>query len=151
VILGNAAVALLVSSVLVYGALTVGRVTAAVWMAAIITFPYVLAQEALFNLEDEECDRAAGLKTIATYLGINVAITFIRTVLAFTMAIALAPWFFGLASSIYLEALTVCILAPIALMIFYLRTPISWSAVGNTVKLSRLIWVTSLLPFALLK
>jgi geranylgeranylglycerol-phosphate geranylgeranyltransferase len=151
VILGNAAVALLVSCTLVYGAFTIGRVTASVWIAVIITFPYMLAQEALFNLEDEECDRVAGLRTTATYLGIDGAATFVRTVLAGTMAIALAPWFLGSASLIYLGALTVCILAPITLMIFLLRQPLSWPAVGNAVKLSRLVWVTSLLPLALLK
>ncbi len=149
--LGNAAVALMVSSILVYGALSVGRVTAGVWMAVIITFPYMLAQEALFNLEDEECDRLAGLRTTATFLGIDGAATFVRIVLAGTMAIALAPWLLGLVSATYLWVLTVCILAPITLMIFLLRRPLSWPAVVNAVKLSRLVWVTSLLPLALLK
>jgi len=151
VILGNIAVALLVTSVLFYGAFIVGRLNVSIWMAAIITFPYILALEALFNLEDEECDRLAGLRTTATQLGIDCTATYVRTILTVTMLIALVPWFFGLASDIYLGALTVCVLTPLALMIFLLRRPLSRLAVGNAVKLSRLVWVTSLLPLGLLK
>lgn len=151
VILGNAAVALLVTSVLFYGAFNVGRLTVSIWMAAIITFPYILALEALYNLEDEECDRLAGLRTTATQLGIDGTATYVRTVLTATMSIALVPWFLGLASEMYLGALTVCVLTPLALMIFLLRRPLSRMAVGNAVKLSRLVWVMSLLPLGLLK
>ena len=151
VILGNAAVAFLVSSVLVYGAFVVGRITDSVWMAAAITFPYMLAQEALFNLEDVDCDREAGLRTTATHLGINRAAMFVRTVLAGTLVLALAPWFLGLASTAYLGALTVGILIPVALIIFRLRRPLSQPAVASAVGLSRLVWVTSLPPLALLK
>ncbi len=151
VILGNAAVALLVSSVLVYGALTVGRVTVAVWIAVIITFPYILAQEALFNLEDEACDRMAGLRTTATQLGIDGTAALVRAVLVGTMVIALTPWLLGVASSAYLVSLVACIFAPVAVMIFLLRRPLSRVAMVNAVKLSRLSWVTSFLPLALLK
>lgn len=151
VILGNSAVAVLVSSVPIYGAIAVGRVTTAVFMASAITFPYVLAQEALFNLEDEECDRLAGLRTTATYLGADGTIQFIRTVLVTTMAIALAPWFIGWASATYLVGLMVCVHVPIVFMMLVLRKPISKPVVTSMVKLSRLLWVTSLIPFALLK
>ncbi len=151
VILGNAAVALLVSSVLVYGALIVGRITDSVWMAVAITFPYMLAQEALFNLEDVHCDREAGLRTTATGLGADRAAALIRTVMIGTMVVALAPWFLGIVSVTYVGALTLCILIPIALIVFRLRRPLSQPAVAHAVKLSRLVWVTSLPPLAMLK
>jgi len=151
VIIGNASVALLVSCVPLYGALAVGRITSAVWIAAIITFPYVLAQEAMFDLEDEKCDREAGLTTTATYFGVAGAAAYIRTVLVFTMAIALVPWFLGLASGFYLGTLAICTLAPIAFMIYHLRMPLNLLTISKLVKVVRLIWVTSLLPLALLK
>jgi geranylgeranylglycerol-phosphate geranylgeranyltransferase len=150
-LLGNAAVGLLVAAVLVYGALTVGRVTAGVWMAAVITFPYLLAQEALFNLEDEEEDRAAGLRTTATQLGAERAAGLVRVIFLAVMAIAVAPWALGLASDIYGAALLLCVLAPTAGLIYLLRRPLSRLAVARAVKLSRLAWVTSFVPLALLK
>jgi geranylgeranylglycerol-phosphate geranylgeranyltransferase len=150
-ILGNATVALLVAAVLVYGALTVGNVTGGVWMAAIITFPYMLAQEALFNLEDEEEDRVAGLRTTATQLGTDATATFVRAALLGVMAIALTPWLLGSASAAYLGTLAVCVFAPIAGMIYLLRRPLSRRAVAQAVKLSRLAWVTNFLPLGLLK
>jgi len=150
-LLGNATVALLVAAVLIFGALTAGAVTAGVWMAAVITFPYILAQEALFNLQDEEEDRAAGLRTTATQLGAESAAGLVRSVLMAVMAIAVAPWLLGMASATYLWALMVCVLAPTASLIYLLRQPLSRLAVARAVKLSRLAWVTSFVPLALLK
>jgi geranylgeranylglycerol-phosphate geranylgeranyltransferase len=150
-ILGNATVALLVAAVLVYGALTVGDVTASVWMAAAITFPYMLGQEALFNLEDEEEDRMAGLRTTATQLGTDATAAFVRAVFFGVMAVALTPWLLGSAPAAYLGTLAVCVFAPIAGMIYLLRRPLSRLAVAHAVKLSRLAWVTNFLPLGLLK
>ncbi len=151
VILGNVAVAVPVSAVPLYGALAMGRVTAGVLVVSAIMFLYVLAQEALFNLEDEECDRLAGLRTTATYLGPDRTIMLIRAVLITAMAVTLVPWSLGLASTMYLGMLVACVLVPITLMIFILRQPISRPVIAKMATLSRLLWVTSLVPFALLK
>lgn len=150
-LLGNATVAVLVSAVLVYGALTVGPVTVGVWMAVVITFPYMLAQEALFNLEDEAEDRVAGLRTTATQLGAERTAGLVRAIFLAVMMIAIAPWALGLASGSYGAALLLCVLAPIACLIYLLRRPLSRLAVARAVKLSRLAWVTSFVPLALLK
>jgi geranylgeranylglycerol-phosphate geranylgeranyltransferase len=150
-LLGNAAVALLVAAALVYGALTAGPVSAAAWMAAVIAFPYVLAQEALFNLEDEEQDRVAGLQTTATRLGAERAAELVRAFLMAFMVIALAPWVLGLASARYLAAVLVLLVFPTAVLIYLLRRPLSRVAVAQAAKLTRLAWVTSFLPLALLK
>jgi geranylgeranylglycerol-phosphate geranylgeranyltransferase len=150
-ILGNASVGLLVAASLVYGALSVGQVTRSVWMAALISLPYILAQEALFNLEDVDEDRMAGLRTTATRMGPKRTARFVRSVLAGVVVIASTPWLLGMGSAAYLAAVAVCILAPIAGIVFLLREPLSQTAVKNAVKLSRLSWVTCFLPLALLK
>jgi 4-hydroxybenzoate polyprenyltransferase len=150
-LLGNATVALLVTALLVYGALAVGEVTAAVWMAALFTFPYIVAQEALFNLEDEEEDRAAGLRTTATQLGGARTARLVQAILLLVIAIAAAPWLLGAASTTYLVALLVCVLLPVSGLVYLLRRPLSRPAVARAVRLSRLVWVTSLVPVALLK
>ena len=150
-ILGNATVGLLVSASLIYGALSVGSVTPAVWMAASISFPYMLAQEALFNLEDVDEDRQAGLRTTATRLGPDRTATLVRFVFSCVALLALIPWLAGIASIGYVAAILLCVVAPIAGITLLLRRPLSPRAVHTAVKLSRLSWVTSLLPLGLLK
>jgi geranylgeranylglycerol-phosphate geranylgeranyltransferase len=150
-LLGNAAVALLVAAVLVYGAMAAGEITSAVVAATAITFPYILAQEALFNVEDEEQDREAGLRTTATVLGVERGVTLVRTILWSFVAIALAPWAFGHATLSYLMALTVLVLAPTALMLRSIRPPVSREAIVWAAKLSRLVWLTSFIPLATLR
>jgi len=150
-LLGNAAVALLVAAALIYGALAAGPVSAAAWMAAVIAFPYVLAQEALFSLEDEQQDRVAGLQTTATRLGAERAAGLVRAILVAFIVVALAPWVLGLASARYLAAVIVLLVIPAAVLIYLLRRPLSRVAVAQAAKLTRLVWVTSFLPLALLK
>jgi geranylgeranylglycerol-phosphate geranylgeranyltransferase len=149
-LLGNATVALLVSAVLAFGAMVSGGITVGVGIAAAITFPYILGQEALFNMEDEDEDRAAGLRTTATQLGAERTRTLVCGLLLTFLATALAPWALGLASGGYLLALLVCVAAPTAGLLHLLRRPLSPCAVSRAVRLSRLLWVTSFVPLALL-
>jgi geranylgeranylglycerol-phosphate geranylgeranyltransferase len=150
-ILGNATVGLLVAGSLVYGALSVGAVTNPVWIAAMLSFPYMLAQEALFNLEDLDEDREAGLRTTATRLGALRTGRLVRAVFACVALLALVPWLSGVGSLSYLVAVSVCIVGPILGIFGLLREPLSAHALHRAVKLSRLSWVTSFLPLGLLK
>lgn len=150
-LLGNAAVALLVATVLVYGAMAAGEITSAVVAAAAITFTYILGQEALFNVEDEEQDREAGLRTTATVLGVERGTRLVRTILWSFVAIALGPWAFGYASLSYLAALTIVVLAPTAFMLRAIRPPVSREGIVQAAKLSRLVWLTSFIPLAMLR
>lgn len=150
-LLGNVTVALLVAGVLVFGAFVVGRVTPTVLVAAGITFTYIVAQEALFNLEDEDEDRAAGLHTTATRLGTPRTARLVRMLLLVFAAVALAPWVAGFASAAYVTVLAALSLGPAAVMWWWLRPPVHAAAVSRAVRLSRLLWVTSFLPLALLK
>jgi geranylgeranylglycerol-phosphate geranylgeranyltransferase len=150
-LLGNAAVAVLVVASLLYGALAVGAPGAAVWTAAAISFPYIVAQEALFNLEDEEQDRAAGLRTTATRLGGNGTARLVRALLAWFIVSALAPVALGLASAAYVAAALVLLVLPAVFFIHLLRRPLSRMAVARVAQLVRLVWAASFVPLGLLK
>jgi geranylgeranylglycerol-phosphate geranylgeranyltransferase len=150
-LLGNASVALLVSAVLVFGALVAGTTTPAVWQAAGITFCYIVAQEALFTLDDEEEDRAAGLHTTATVLGTESAGRLVRALLLLFIAVAPLPWARGQAGAAYIVALAALSLAPAAVLWCWLCAPIDRARVARAVRLSRLVWLTSFLPLALLR
>jgi 4-hydroxybenzoate polyprenyltransferase len=149
-LLGNGAVALLVVAALVYGALTAGPPGAAVWLAAAISFPYIVAQEALFNLEDEDQDRSAGLHTTATRLGADRTARLVRAILAVFIVLALVPPA-GLASATYFTAALVLLVLPAGILIRLLRRPLSAAAVARAAKLSRLVWLASFVPLGLLK
>jgi 4-hydroxybenzoate polyprenyltransferase len=116
-----------------------------------LSFLYMLAQEALFNLEDLDEDREAGLRTTATRLGALGTGRLVRTVFTCVALLALVPWLSGMGSLFYLVAISVCVIGPIAGIFYLLREPLSAPAVHRAVKLSRLSWVTSLLPLGLLK
>ena len=150
-LVGNATVALLVAAVLVFGAEVAGGPTPAVWIAAVMTASYIVAQEALFTLEDEAVDRAAGLTTTATLLGTARAARLVRALLLLFVAVALAPWLAGAAGADYAVALAAVTLAPTACLWWWLRAPVQMSRISHAVRLSRLVWLTSFLPLALLK
>jgi 4-hydroxybenzoate polyprenyltransferase len=151
-LLGNAAIAVLVAAVLVFGAQVAGRVTSAVLLAALITLPYIVAQEALFNLEDIDEDRRAGLATTATRLGPEATVRLVRALLVAFVALALLPVPLGRAAPAYLTAAACCAVAPAALLLGLLRGGAgSADRVSRAVRWSRLVWVTSFLPLALLR
>jgi geranylgeranylglycerol-phosphate geranylgeranyltransferase len=150
-LLGNAAVALLVAGALVFGARAAGHVTASVLIAGAIAFSYIVAQEVLFNLEDEAQDRAAGLQTTATQLGRAYTASLVRVLLVVFAAVALAPWLAGAAPARYAAALAVVSLAPAALLWWWLRPPAGAVAVACAARWSRLLWLTSFVPLGLLK
>lgn len=150
-LLGNLAVALLVGAVVVFGAFIAGGANTAAFAAAGITVCYFTAQEVLFNLEDEAQDRAAGLRTTATRLGPQRTAQLLRGLLWLFMAAAMVPVAVGTATVAYLAALATCTLAPVALMLAVLRAPSSPAAVARAARLSRIVWLTSFVPLALLK
>jgi len=150
--LGNATVAVLVAAVLLYGAMVAGDPMAPqVLAAALIIVPYIVAQEALFNLEDIDEDSDAGLSTTATCLGRARTTVLIQVTLVSFMVAAVSTWLLVKASNLYLLTLSVCALLPTVILILRLRPPTPQAAVARAVKLSRLVWVTSFLPLALLK
>ncbi len=150
-LIGNATVAVLVAMVIVFGAVMAGGATPAAWVAAGMTVCYVTAQEVLFNLEDEAQDRAAGLRTTATRLGAAGTARLLRGLLLVFITAALLPVATGVAHGAYVPALVVLTLAPVLAMLLMLRSPLGAAAVARAARLSRLVWVTSFVPLALLR
>ncbi len=150
-LIGNATVAVLVAMVIVFGAVMAGGATPAAWLAAAMTLCYVTAQEVLFNLEDEAQDRAAGLRTTATRLGTAGTARLLRGLLLVFIAVALLPVVASEAHGAYLPTLVVLTLAPVLAMLLMLRAPLGAVAVARAARLSRLVWVTSFVPLALLR
>jgi 4-hydroxybenzoate polyprenyltransferase len=150
-LLGNASVAVVVAAVLPYGALAAGAITPAVWIAALLTGLYVLAQEALFTLEDEATDRAAGLATTATRLGAPRAVRWVRALFAAFAVAALLPWWLGVASDRYALAVAALTVAPTLALIWQLRGPLRPLAVAGAARTSRYVWLTSFVPLVLLR
>lgn len=151
VVLGNLCVALLVSGVLVFGAVVAAGTTTAVWIAAAITFAFIAAQEVLFTLEDEDVDRAAGLTTTATWLGTARTALLVRALLAVFAVAGLVPWLAGIASNTYAAAFAALSLGPAALLYAWLRVPPSPEHIARAARWSRLLWVTGFIPLSLLK
>jgi len=150
-LLGNACVALLVAMVIVFGAVMAGGATPAAWAAAAMALCYFTAQEVLFNLEDEAQDRAAGLRTTATRLGAKRTARLLRGLLLLFIAVAVLPLASGMAHTAYLAAVVVLTLGPVLALLAMLREPLGAASVARAARLSRLVWVTSFVPLALLR
>jgi 4-hydroxybenzoate polyprenyltransferase len=150
-LLGNASVAVVVAAVLPFGALATGGITAPVWIAALLTALFVLAQESLFTLEDEASDRAAGLATTATRLGPLRAARWVRRLFGAFAGVALLPWALGAASDAYALAVAALTVAPVLALIRLLREPVRAGAVAAAARASRYIWLTSFVPLGLLR
>jgi geranylgeranylglycerol-phosphate geranylgeranyltransferase len=150
-VLGNGAMALLVSAIPVFGALAAGTVTPAVLAAASMTLPYIFAQEVLYNVEDEPADRQVGLRTTATRLGVARALTLFRTFAAIFIALALLPWLLGIARDRYLYAALLCSIVPMLAVIGLLTLRSGENAIRIAVNVTRLIWLSSFIPLVLLR
>lgn len=151
VLWGNASVALMVSAVLIFGAGLAGGSTSAAWMAAGMSFAYILAQEALFTLEDEDEDRAAGLRTTATVLGTDRAAALVRALLLLFAVAALWPTLTGQTSAWHASTLLVVSIAPALVLATWLRAPVKRAQIARAAWWSRWVWLSSFVPLALLK
>ncbi len=150
-LLGNSAIALLVAMVLIFGALVAGEITLAVQIGATLTFLYVLGQEILFNIEDDVDDLQAGLRTTANRLGRTRAVRLVQAILIVFIATTVLPWYLALTSIEYLIAVLVLTGLPTTALIILLSRSIAQPVITLTVRLSRVVWISSLVPMVLLK
>jgi len=150
-LLGNVAMAVLVASIPVYGAMAAGRVTLAVMAAVAMALPYVLAQEILFCVEDEEQDRQAGLKTTANRLGAERALALVQLFLGAFVVVAVLPALVGRAPRPYLPTVLLCSVLPALAMTWVLTFRVSGSPVRTATSLVRVTWLSGFLPLVLLK
>lgn len=150
VLLGNAAVAALNSSILAFGAIAGGGLTAQVLAVAAMSLLYTLAQEVLYTVDDLEGDRAAGLITTAIFFGAGRSLQLFRGVMGLAMVAALAPIWVGDASPLYLIALLACTLGPVLLHILPLARRGTPEAVSRACAAVKVVRLTSLVPLFLL-
>jgi geranylgeranylglycerol-phosphate geranylgeranyltransferase len=150
-LLGNAAMAVLVAAIPVFGALAAGQVTGVVLATASMMFPFVFAQEVLYNVEDEQQDRDAGLRTTATQLGRSRALLVFKMLAATFVVFAILPWVRGIGSDAYLYAILPCSVAPTLAVIVLLSLCETEPAIRWSANATRLVWLSSVLPLILLK
>jgi geranylgeranylglycerol-phosphate geranylgeranyltransferase len=150
VLLGNTAIALLNSSILLFGALAAGAVTPLIWAVAGMSFVYTLAQEVLYTVSDIGGDSAVGIVTTAVYFGVGPSLVLFRALMIMVVLLALIPWWLMARSPLYLVALLVCTVLPVGLLIL----PLTWRAepqqVEQACRVVKVVRLTSLLPLLLL-
>lgn len=151
VLLGNAAVALLNSSILLFGALAGGGLTPLVLAVSAMSLLYTLAQEVLYTVDDLEGDQAAGLVTTAVFFGARRALLLFQWLMALAMVAAFAPLWLEVASPLYLVGLLICTVGPVVLRILPLVRQGTPQAVGQACALVKIVRLTSLIPLILLQ
>src|SRR5262249_31684086 len=151
VLLGNAAVAVLDATIVLFGAAAVGYVRPVILLLSSIMALYALAEEILFTLKDCEGDQRAGVRTIATRWGVPASLWVYRVVVVVFLASAPIPVILGLATPWYLVAIVYCSMLPVVAI----ATAISLSPTERRFEQGahwmKLIWISSLLPVLLLR
>jgi geranylgeranylglycerol-phosphate geranylgeranyltransferase len=148
---GNACMALLVAAVPIYGALSVGTLTGDVLAVAGMSFPYFCAQEILYNVEDIEDDRRAGMRTTAVRLGPRRSLHLVILLLLLYSAVAVVPYAIGIADIDYLVAVLVCSVLPTVAVAAFLSRPTHANRTSVAVKATRAIWLPTVAALLLLK
>jgi geranylgeranylglycerol-phosphate geranylgeranyltransferase len=151
VLLGNTAMALLNSSVLLFGGLTTGPVAPLVWAVAGMSFVYTLGQEVLYTVDDVAGDAQAGLVTTAVYFGVGPSLQLFRALMVMVILLALIPWWLAALSPLYLAALLLCTVLPLALWILPLTLRGEPRAIARACNTLPLVRLASLLPLLLLR
>ncbi|NTU78949.1 MAG: UbiA family prenyltransferase [Chloroflexales bacterium] len=151
VLVGNACMGLLIATMPLYGALAAGGVTSAVWVVAGLMWLFDFSHEVLKTTADHVGDRAAGLSTVATALGVPGAVRVFQLIALLFCAVALLPWPLGLASWAYAIAMLLCALLPILGIIALLARSTDDATITLALKVMRYLWITSLLPTLLLR
>jgi geranylgeranylglycerol-phosphate geranylgeranyltransferase len=100
-LLGNLAVALVVTLALYYGGLTVGS-PGPLFAAAAFAFLTTLAREVIKDVQDMHGDATAGARTLPLVLGVDAAVRLGTLVLAVTIALTPLPFLLFEYSSLYL-------------------------------------------------
>lgn len=150
VLFGNALIALMIASILVYGAMVGGQVTSGVLIALGLTFFFVFSQEILVTIRDEKGDRTAGVQTVAVLFGGSRSLIVFRVVALLGAGLSIIPPIIGMASVPYFVAAITCVALPIITMVWITRSH-SNEAICRAVVTMRYISIVSLLPILLLR
>jgi geranylgeranylglycerol-phosphate geranylgeranyltransferase len=151
VLLGNATIAYLNASIVVYGNLVVGIPTHATLILCVLTFLYVLAQEILYTVQDRDGDAQIGLRTAATYLGTASSLYLFRLFALGFVVVALLVWFLGFAPDRYLYTVIPCSILPVIAIVYLVSTPVTDKTIGLARRVLIIVRILSFLPAILLK
>lgn len=159
VLIGNLVVAGCASFPVVYGGLLAGSVTPAIWVAAGLSFLFMLAYEALKTLRDGEPDAAAGLRTLATWTGPAASVRLFAACSIVLGAALLAASAVSPAALPYL----VCVL-PLLALIGAASAPFAWrprararwtrpadTAIERSLRLLKVAWLVGLIDMTWLR
>lgn len=150
VLIGNATMALLDATIVLYGSLALGTPPPSAWLAAGLFVLFFFGYEILKTIDDREGDARAGLGTVATRLGARVSVRLFQAIAVGFCLAALGLWLAGLASGLFLGAFVLCCGLP-ALATARIVASASPERVALGLRLLRLVWLTSWLPIALLR
>jgi len=146
---GHAIVGILVGSTFLFSAVPFGVVPPKVWAVSLLSALFIFAHEILYAVQDEYSDRAAGISTTATVLGLGGALWLFKIIAALFIvatAVFLATWHISSRSVPFWIA---CTLFPTAYEILTLWKQPSRLVILRNVRLSRYIWLCTILPFIL--
>ncbi len=147
---GSALVAMMIASILIYGALVGGHITPGVWVASAMTFLFVFSQEILVTIRDEIGDRTAGLRTVAVLFGSAHSLRVFKFTALITAFFCIMPWWLGVASKPYLLAATTCGVIPIVLTVVITRNG-STQAIHTAIVSMKYISIAAFVPILLLR
>jgi len=151
VLMGNALVGFLASSPLVYGALVAAQLTAQTAVAALLVFVFVVLREILGTISDREGDCLAGLRTITTVYGFPAALRMLQFLGLLFVVASFVPWLLHLASNQYMLVMLICSTLPTVGIISWLSVRPNKESIQLSLKMTKWIWFTSMLPLILLR
>ncbi len=150
VLIGNATMALLDSTIVLYGSLVLGTPPRAAWLAAGLFALFFFGYEILKTAADREGDGRAGLRTVATRLGARLSVRLFLLVTALFNLTAAALWAGGMATGAFLAAFLLCCSLPTLAAALAARSAAP-DGIGRGLSLLKLVWLSSWLPIMLLK
>ena len=151
VLWGNLAIALLNSSLILFGALAGAGLSPLIWSIASSTFSFSLAQELLYTVDDLAGDQQAGLVTTAVYCGAERTLWLFRLLIGVAAWLSLLPLVLGVGSPFYLLLLVPCTLLPIFLWIIPLTFRRSDTAISAACQALKRVRISSLIPLLFLR
>lgn len=147
VLWGNATIAYLNSSVLLYGALLAEGPTFAVGCVALSSLLYSLSQEVLYTVEDYAGDAHMGIVTTAVYFGPPQTLTLVQGLLLAALFSTLMPLVFQIATHCYLLLLVVCVWLPLLVWIMPHLRHVEAAGIAQACRAVKWVRVSSLVPF----
>lgn len=111
-ILGNLCMAFLISTLLIFGGLSVGHLNSRIYLAGTLAFLLQFAQEVLWSIKGMEGDAAQGLNTTALRFGRDRALVIFHVLFTLTSIVSLGVWAFSMAPARFGWAAVVILAIP---------------------------------------